>query len=102
MTVVCYESRYLKESRIILTRGKRRAGNATSVPLREITANQDHDEEGIVPFSLASMLILQGKYNDKERRALRVATRTPISQFAFSAFCSQANNDFITALIRYK
>lgn len=72
-----------------------------SVPLCEITANQKHDE-GTVSFSLAGMLILQGKYNDRERRALRVAMPTPISQFAFSAFCSQANNDFITALIRYK
>lgn len=80
------------------------AENAASVPLREIMANQERDGEGAIPPARRTHA-LQGKYNDKEKekaRALRVTTRTPISQFAFSAFCSQANNDFITALIRYK
>lgn len=40
------------------------------MPLREITANQDHDEEGTVPFSLASLLILQGKYNDEGKESI--------------------------------
>lgn len=37
--------------------------NAASVPLREIMANQERDGEGAIP----RRLMLQGKYNDKEK-----------------------------------
>ena len=47
------------------------------------------------------MAVLQEKYNDKVK-ALFLEKTGAISQFAFSAFYCQIDNDFITALIRYK
>jgi len=76
--------------------------NAASVPLREIMANQERESEGCHPSPVCSCFKENMTKEKEKQRAMRVATWTPISQFAFSAFCSQANNDFITVLIRYK